>query len=270
MDVIEVPVEDLYPDADQPRREFPEPELRELGASLLIQQLVPLIVVAIETGYRILDGEFRWRAAKLYGVKSLRVEVLAEMPSRSELTVMQLTVNSLRQNLTILEQLEAYESLMQMLKCSASDLAKRLCVSKAKVSGVLALRNLNEEQRELVRSGELSGAKAYALARMDENQRDEAMKQIREGTFTRDRAERLSSKKGKETKPGQKHIQLQAVRATVRIASDEALSVDAALDVLGDVTRELKKARSQNLDISTAALVLRDRAKNLQSAEAAS
>ena len=270
MKVIEASVDELYPDPDQPRREFPEPELLELGASLAVYQLVALIVFASAPGFLILDGERRWRAAKLVGKKTLRVEVLTEMPTRSELTVMQLVANCQRQDLTILEQLNAYEQLMQTLKCSASDLAKRLFVSKAKVSGILALRNLTAEERELVRNGTLSGAKAYAVARMDELGRAEAMRQIQNGTFTREKAERLSSAKGKETKPSQKHIQLQAVGATLRITSDTALNVDAALDVLDDVTRELKKARSQNLDISTAALVLRDRTKNRQSAEAAS
>lgn len=54
----------------------------------------------------------------------------------------------------------------------------------------------------------------------------------------------------------------------IRVASDEALSLDAVLNVLDEVTRELKKARSQSLDLSTAVHVLRDRAKQRQTVEA--
>lgn len=139
------------------------------------------------------------------GKPTLRVEVLATKPTRAELTIMQLVVNSQRQDLTVLEQLESYESLMTTLGCSASELAKRLNVSKSKVTSVLALRSLTEEQRELVRSGVLSGAKAYALTRMDEVGREAAMQQVRDGNFSREQAERLSSRKGKESKPGHKH-----------------------------------------------------------------
>lgn len=56
MAMMEVPVGELSPDPDQPRREFRDAELRELGASLLEQQLVPLIVVAQSKGFLIVDG----------------------------------------------------------------------------------------------------------------------------------------------------------------------------------------------------------------------
>lgn len=271
MSHIEIPLDKLDPDPDQPRREFPEQELRELGASLKSTgQLVLIIVIMIGDRYQIVDGERRARAAGIVGLKTLRAEVLLKKPTRAELTVMQLVVNAQRTDLLALEELDAYGTLMQTLQCSATELAQKLCVSKSKVTRILSLRALTDEQRELVRSGAISSANAYAISRMDEAGQAKAMELINAGLFSRDKAERLSSSKGKESSPGRKSLQLQAGSALVRIASDDSLSIDGVLNVLEDVTRELKKARSQGLDVSTAVHVLRDRARKHNSAEALS
>jgi ParB family chromosome partitioning protein len=262
MALLEIALSLIDRDPDQPRRTFRPDDLEELAESIKKSgQLVPVIVVATGDRYQLVDGECRFRAAPMAGLTKLRAEVLDKKPTRAELMVLQLVVNAQRTNLSALEELDAYESLMQELKCNATELAQRLSVSKAKVTRILSLRSLSDEERQLVQSGKLSSANAYALSRMDEGQRNEAMREISQGTFTREKAERLSSTKGKAVVTGQKSVQLQFGDASLRISTPNGLSLDAILNLFDDVVKELKRARKDGLDVATAVHVLRDRSR---------
>jgi hypothetical protein len=91
------PVARLKADQNQPRKHFPEDDLRRLGESLKVRQLQPLLVKPDGT---IIDGERRWRPAQLVGLESLDVIVCEAALRESEIRVIQLTSKLLRQGLT--------------------------------------------------------------------------------------------------------------------------------------------------------------------------
>ncbi len=104
-------IELIRPNRYQPRLRFPEDELEELSRSIKEQGIIqPLLVRKDHTGYELVSGERRLRAAKKVGLS--RVPVLLKSITDSELLVMSIVENVQRQDLNPLEEAEAYYQLI--------------------------------------------------------------------------------------------------------------------------------------------------------------
>ena len=103
--LITVPVDQVRPDPEQPRKHFDEESLRELGASLRVIQVQPIIVRRDGTGWVLVDGERRWRAACAEGLRTLDAREMTLTARRELMTmVIQLAANTHRDQLTLEEQ----------------------------------------------------------------------------------------------------------------------------------------------------------------------
>ena len=156
----------VEPNREQPRKMFDEDALIELSES--IKQygvLQPLLVQKKDNYYEIIAGERRWRAAKLAGVKE--VPVVIKDFSSQEVMEIALIENIQREDLNAIEEAQAYQTMMEKLKLTQNELAKRIGKSRTHITNTLRLLHLPEKIQEYVLDGSLSMGHARALITLD-------------------------------------------------------------------------------------------------------
>lgn len=266
MKVSRIPIASIVPDPNQPRRTWPEADDIEMAQSLLAhKQLVPVVVYEQDESYMLVDGGRRYSGAKRANLDALDAVVLPSKPSAPDLLMLQLTINCMRTDLLPLEKTEAYARLMESLSMSASELAKKLGVSKSNVTRYLSHASLPDDLKARLNDGTLSSANAYALSRMTEEQRGDALKEIGPSA-SRSYFERLARKPKKKaaTKPNIRNLTYELPDCSLAIRTSKAISVDVLIDALADLLRACKKAKAQKLDLGTMALVVRDKTRALK------
>jgi ParB family chromosome partitioning protein len=166
----EVPISAIRPNAHQPRRNFSEASIKELAASIReVGILQPLVIRSTDTGFELIAGERRLRAAKEAGLD--RVPVLIRNAAGSESMEMALVENLQREDLNPLETAAAYQALMDSFGFTKDQLAQRLGKSRAAVTNTLRLIRLPESIRELVLEEKLSEGHARALLGLETEER---------------------------------------------------------------------------------------------------
>lgn len=162
--LIEIPVADITPNPNQPRVLFDEESLAELTASVQqIGVLQPILVrpAASGSGYELIAGERRWRAAGRAG--------LATIPSIVRTTddlssVEQALIENLhREDLTALEEAAAYQQLVEDFQLTHEQVAERVGKSRSAVTNTLRLLGLPPAIQHLLADGKLAAGHARAL-----------------------------------------------------------------------------------------------------------
>ncbi|MGD9616095.1 MAG: ParB/RepB/Spo0J family partition protein [Alphaproteobacteria bacterium] len=163
-----VPIEAIRPSPFQPRRHFAEEELEGLAQSIRGKGIVqPLLVRPVEDNteggadYELVAGERRWRAAQRVGLHE--VPVLVRGFSDSEVIEIALVENLQRQDLSALEEAEAYSRLMREFGRSQASLAEIVGKSRSHVANTVRLLSLPEPVRRSLEEGALSAGHARAL-----------------------------------------------------------------------------------------------------------
>lgn len=162
---LSLPVEQLIPNPDQPRRQFDPEALSELAASLRNRGVLqPLIVRPHPTEpdlYQIVAGERRWRAAQIAQLHELPV-IVRELDDTEVLEVA-LIENIQRANLNPIEEAASFRQLMDRFGHTQERLAEALDKSRSHISNLLRLLNLPDQVQGFVREGKLSAGHARAL-----------------------------------------------------------------------------------------------------------
>jgi len=160
-----LPIERLFPNPDQPRRDFPESALAELAASIREKGIIqPLIVRErqAETGtYEIVAGERRWRAAQLAQLHE--VPVLIRDLTDSEVLEVAIIENIQRADLNPVEEAAAYKQLMERFGHTQEKLAEALSKSRSHIANLMRLLQLPDEVLAWLREGKLTAGHARAL-----------------------------------------------------------------------------------------------------------
>jgi ParB family chromosome partitioning protein len=166
----EVPISAIRPNTHQPRRNFSEESIKELAASIReVGILQPLVIRSTETGFELIAGERRLRAAKEAGLD--RVPVLIREAAESASMEMALVENLQREDLNPLETAAAYQALMDNFGFTKDQLAHRLGKSRAAVTNTLRLNRLPESVRAMVLAEKLSEGHARALLGLESEER---------------------------------------------------------------------------------------------------
>lgn len=153
--VEEIKIKDLRPNPYQPRKTFDEDALSDLKES--IQQhgvLQPIIVRKSIKGYDIVAGERRFRAAQQAGLTT--IPAIVREFSETLMREIALLENLQREDLSPLEEAEAYASLLDHLSVTQEELAKRLGKSRPHIANHLRLLTLPDEVQKLIADGTLS------------------------------------------------------------------------------------------------------------------
>lgn len=161
--VVDISLSELRPNPYQPRKIFDKKALQDLASSIKQSGVFqPIIVRRSEVrGFEIIAGERRYRASELAG-KSTIPAIIREF---DEATMMQVAVleNLQRENLTPLEEAEAYDMLMKNLSVTQAELAERLGKSRPYIANHLRLLTLPDMVKELLQQEELSMGQARTL-----------------------------------------------------------------------------------------------------------
>lgn len=158
-----VELDRIAPNPMQPRREFDESSLRTLAESLKANGVMqPLIVKQGESGYTIIAGERRFRAAKLAGLKEAPV-VLMDDVDDTRMLELALIENLQREDLNPLDAAEAYRALMERCSCTQNELADKVGKSRAAIANQIRLLALPESIKMMIRDGRLAEGHARAI-----------------------------------------------------------------------------------------------------------
>jgi ParB/RepB/Spo0J family partition protein len=184
--VAVLPVSAIRPDPKQPRHVFDEQALKELARSILNDglQQYPIVRRADDGQYVLVAGERRWRACQLAGLTEIPCVVRDVDEARAfELAIIE---NVLRENLTPLEEAQAYDRLMRERGLTLEQLAQLVRKSIAYVEYRVRLLNLREEYRDALRRGILSLPQACDLARVPHEQQPVVFRMYRAGRDAND------------------------------------------------------------------------------------
>lgn len=161
-DLIEVDVESISPNPQQPRWDPVDSTLDELAASIREHGLLqPLIVSRSAGGYVLIAGERRWRAARMAGLRT--VPVLVKEATPRERLEMALVENLQRRDLSPLEEATAYRQLMEEHGLTQEAVAARVGRSRPSVANRLRLLSLPPAARDALSRGEITEGHARAL-----------------------------------------------------------------------------------------------------------
>lgn len=160
--VVELKINDVSPNVDQPRRDFNDEALNELAQSIKENGVIqPIIVQKKGNGYRIVAGERRWRASRLAGLKV--IPALIRDLTDEEVMMQALIENLQREDLNPIEEALAMQNLIKTHKMKQEELAKRLGKSRTAVTNTLRLMNIDESLQDFIRNGDLTAGHAKAL-----------------------------------------------------------------------------------------------------------
>ena len=241
--ILEIEIGQISPSPSQPRQDFAEESIKELADSIVQHGLVqPIIVRRAGTGYEVVAGERRLRAATMAGLKTIGA-VVRELGDADALQIA-LIENLQREDLNPLEEAEAYRRLVQDFGLTQDEVADRVAKSRPQVANTLRLLQLEPQVQEMVRRDRLSAGHARALLALDNP------------TVQRAAAERMAEK-GLSVREAEAHVSAligrghRATRARQQKTREvEIIDIEARLRAaLGTTVRITGDSRRGKLEI---------------------
>jgi ParB family chromosome partitioning protein len=200
-ELAHIRVDEITPNARQPRRRFEPEATAGLAESIRQQGLLQPVVVRSRPGggYELIAGERRWRAARDAGIELLPA-LIREADDRDSL-LLALVENVAREQLSAVEEARAYAALLDEFGLSLAELGDRIGRSKSSVSNRLRLLELPDEVLWMLVRGELTEGHARAvLAVPDDAERKRLAKRIVSGGLSVRAAERAAQGAGAKRK----------------------------------------------------------------------
>ena len=203
-----LPINEIIPNKEQPRKTFDEGALQELADSITVHGVLqPLLVrPLLSGGYQLIAGERRWRASRMAGLKEVPV-IIREL-SDSEAMEIAIIENLQREDLNPIEEAEGLQALIDKCDYTQEQVAVSVGKSRPAIANALRLLKLPEEVRQMTKEGEISAGHARALLAFD-NQAImyEVAKQIVSDKLTVRDVERLAKRQTKsaDKKQNAKH-----------------------------------------------------------------
>lgn len=165
--VFSLPIDDISPNPNQPRKMFSADGLQELAASIRqLGVLQPLTVRPLDQGWELIAGERRLRASRLAGLTHVPCIVLDTSEERSSLLA--LVENLQRRDLDFLEEAQALHQLIQRYSLSQEECARRIGKSQSSIANKLRLLRLPSHVLDLLRDNGFTERHARALLRLED------------------------------------------------------------------------------------------------------
>ncbi len=182
-----IPVEDISPNPEQPRRVFAQSALEELAASIREKGIIqPLIVrpdPADSSRFQIVAGERRWRAAQIAQLHDL--PAIIRHFNDTEVLEVAIIENIQRADLNAIEEALGYRQLMDRFGHTQEQLARAMGKSRSHLANMMRLLQLPDDIQAMLQRGELSAGHARALLTADDPI-GLARRIVREGLSVRD------------------------------------------------------------------------------------
>lgn len=165
--IEEIRLDEIKPNPFQPRRIFDEEKIDELAQSIKEHGVFqPIILKKVKTGYIIVSGERRYRAALKVGLST--IPSIIRQYEEAKVAEIALAENLQRENLTPIEEAEAYKIIMKSLKLTQVELAKKVGKSRSHVTNTLGLLNLPIEVQEMLLTNQISMGHARSLSKLED------------------------------------------------------------------------------------------------------
>lgn len=192
-------VEELRPNSFQPRRSFDGDEIKNLADSIRTNGVIqPIIVRKIDSGYEIIAGERRWRAAQAAGLREVPV-VVREATDR-DLAEWSLIENIQREELNPIEEADAYNRLLSNFHLSQEEIARRVGKDRSTIANSLRLLKLPSKIREALVAEKITAGHARALLSLQSTAKQMSLfNNINAKKLSVREAERLAKEAGKKT-----------------------------------------------------------------------
>jgi ParB family chromosome partitioning protein len=164
-EVVDIDLDKISPNPFQPRRHFDETALSELADSIRTNGVLqPVIVKKIANGYLLVAGERRVKASKIAGFST--VPAIVRDYNNQYLAELALLENIQREDLTIVEEAEAYQNAISTLNLTHLELAQKIGKSRSYVSNALGILTLPEEVLTEINQGNISMGHARSLSKL--------------------------------------------------------------------------------------------------------
>ena len=181
---MNVPIEKIVPNPDQPRREFTQDQLDDLANSIREKGVIqPLIVREKSDGtYEIVAGERRWRASQMAQLHEL--PVIVREYDDTEVLEIAIIENIQRADLNPVEEAMGYRQLMDKFGHTQERLSEALGKSRSHIANLMRLLQLPDDVQDMLKAGQLSAGHARALI-TSENASELAKKVLKGGLSVR-------------------------------------------------------------------------------------
>ena len=201
----ELELSKIYPNPNQPRKNFDQKALEELADSIKVHGLIqPIIVNESGNKYMIIAGERRWRACQMAGLTA--VPVIIKHYTEKQVSEIAIIENLQREDLNPVEVARGIKKLMEEYQLTQEKVAERLGKSRSEIANYNRLLGLDNEVLELVENGKVSFGHAKCLAGLDDREQQIYLaKQVAKSKYTVRELEREISKLG--NKPAKKSTQ---------------------------------------------------------------
>ncbi len=229
--VSTLPLREIEPDKDQPRKDFDEQALSELADSIARHGLLQPIAVRAAAGgaYKIIAGERRWRAARLAGLSE--VPVVIKDVTDAEAMELALIENLQREDLDPVEEAMGYRQLMERCELTQEQTAQKIGKSRSAIANSLRLLNLPDDVLAFLKEGKLSTGHAKVLLGLPDAA---LMKQAAEAVVGQNlnvrQTEALCKKLAKPQKPPKPQPLRPALAGEVEYALREVLGSEVKVD----------------------------------------
>ena len=232
--VSTLPLESIDVNPDQPRQAFGDAEMAGLISSVREHGVLqPLVVTRHGTGYRLIAGERRLRAARAAGLAEVPV-VVREAPAPQESLALALIENIQRHDLSALEEAEAYKRLLEEFELSHEAIARQVGRTRTHISNTLRLLGLVPVVQGALLSGAISAGHGRALAPLPEAAQEEGLRRIlrdelnvrQTEALARELAEKGAASRRGRSGPREKDPETRALESQFR----DALQVRVSLD----------------------------------------
>lgn len=240
-EIIFLDINDIKPNANQPRKDFNEEKIEELAKSIELHGVIqPIMVRPFGRGYEIVAGERRWRAARKAGLKKIPA-IIRELDEQQNMLIA-IIENMQREDLNPIEEAMALEEMIKTYGLTQEEVSRSIGKSRPYITNALRLLKLPSEVRSMVSSGELSGGHARAIAGLDseEDKIAAAKKAVELGWSVREIENYANSSKKKSVKK----------KAAMKKKRDDVLAAETQMkDALGTKVKIQYGARKGKIEI---------------------
>lgn len=192
-EIIDIPLEQLRPNPYQPRTIFTDESLKELATSIKEHGVFqPIIVKKSIKDYEIIAGERRYRASKLAGLE--KIPAIVRDFTDEQMMEIALLENLQRENLSAIEEAQAYYNLQNNLNLTQEELANKVGKSRSHITNMLGLLRLPNLVQEMVNKKQISMGHARVLSKLEDNEKIvELAKKIVDENFSVRRLEEMAN-----------------------------------------------------------------------------
>jgi len=169
-EVVEIDLSTIEPNPFQPRKHFDETAMAELAESIRLNGVLqPIIVKKMLNGYLLVAGERRVRAAKMAGFSA--IPAIVRDYNTQYLAELALLENIQREDLTIVEEAEAYRNAINSMNLTHLELAAKVGKSRSYISNTLGILSLPDAVIQEINTGHISMGHARALSKLQDDSR---------------------------------------------------------------------------------------------------